>query len=297
MRKIKLILLFIIILLLQSSSANPNYQNVHIVNYENPLSLKTIKSRYLAFDSIDGDITKNIEFETAYNENNCHLGTYDLKVSITNSRYITKTHYDLILVKDFNGPIISTANSEIYIDLSNNNIKDDILNSLVIEDNIDKEFSEIVISNIEQLYTPGQYIVEVYVVDSQTNKSNTISLTINVFESVINNILNYEMTLETPNVSQDEIINKFLKDNEISTNYQSISINSNYFANDITSGIYISTITIIYENDLCHKYEFKINYKPAVTSDQPNYTIYIVIFTSSFILILLIIFYRKIKKH
>ena len=293
MSKIKIILLLVLLsLLMPLSTKAAEYSHLHLVNYANPTPLNEIKRRYEAYDLTDGNLTRKIQFNTEYNEETCSIGSYDLEVTITNSLGGTTTKHDIILVRDFISPTISSNVKEIIIDTSKEFDLNSIYQYLIIEDNLDTVFDNIIIEGLEAIFDEvGYYSLKCYVIDSSTNKSNVIELNILAIKTITEHLITSSLNVNTNSLSKEEIIKLFIENFEVPNGYNEIKIISNYFeATD--DGIYPATIHFIFADGTSEQYTFKIELKNA--QNNTNYLqVYWFTGAAIFLIIIGVIIYRK----
>ena len=159
----------------------------HIVNVDHRTSLEIIKSRYTATDNVDGDITKDLWFDTNYNENSSPIGTYFIMASVYDNEYNYSCAVDLIIVKDFVRPNIFLSSGEIVKDVhtpftsaeakshfsfSDNNTSLENL-KIFFEDHYNDHYDVV-----------GNYSISAYAIDQDGNKSETITLRINIVDKI-----------------------------------------------------------------------------------------------------------------
>ena len=231
MAKIKIIfLLTLLTLLIPLSTKASEYCHLHLVNYAHPTPLSEIKKRYEAYDLTDGNLTQKIEFNTEYSEDNCSIGSYALEVMITNSLGYTTTKHDIILVRDFISPKISSSANEIIIDISKEFDINTIYQYLTIEDNLDDISDNIVIEGLEAIFDEvGRYSLKCYVIDSSTNKSNVIELNILAIKTITEHLISDSLNVNSTTLTKEEIIKLFIENFEVPNGYEEIKIISNYF--------------------------------------------------------------------
>lgn len=230
------------------------YAYVHIVDYANPTPLKEIKEKYQAKDYLDGDITNQLTFLTDYDETTCLVKDYALIVSVTNSQNNTTVLEDIISVRDFIAPELSLIHPELTIDLSNPNYMEQIQDNLILKDNLDTEFHQIIYEGIENLEQgPGNYILKIYAIDSSTNKSKPQSLLLHAYQSITEELLTTTLEFTQTLPTEAEIIAYALQKNLISSDYETIHLESNYFSKEKT-GIYKLCINTSYKDGTFIKY-------------------------------------------
>lgn len=256
MRKLSLILILLFLsLCFGVVSANAKkYAYVHIVDYANPTPLKEIIEKYQAKDYLDGDITNQLTFLTDYDETTCLVKDYALTVSVTNSQNNTTVLEDIISVRDFIAPELSLIHPELTIDLSNPNYMEQIQDNLILKDNLDTEFHQIIYEGIENLEQgPGNYILKIYAIDSSTNKSKPQSLLLHAYQSITEELLTTTLEFTQTLPTEAEIIAYALQKNLISSDYETIHLESNYFSKEKT-GIYKLCINTSYKDGTFIKY-------------------------------------------
>ncbi len=256
MRKLSLILILLFLSLSFGvvSAKAKKYAYVHIVDYANPTPLKEIKEKYQAKDYLDGDITNQLTFLTDYDETTCLVKDYALIVSVTNSQNNTTVLEDIISVRDFIAPELSLIHPELTIDLSNPNYMEQIQDNLILKDNLDTEFHQIIYEGIENLEQgPGNYILKIYAIDSSTNKSKPQSLLLHAYQSITEELLTTTLEFTQTLPTEAEIIAYALQKNLISSDYETIHLESNYFSKEKT-GIYKLCINTSYKDGTFIKY-------------------------------------------
>lgn len=293
-----LFLLLLILFPLKVSAESEKNIHLHIVDYDNPISFEEIKSRYKSYDFLDGDITSIIQFQSSYEDafkkNALEVKTYDLIVSVTNSRNYTTQWLDAIEVRDFTSPTLEATQNEITIDISTEQVEKAILQFVNIEDNWDNQFENMFWEGIENCEKgPGSYIVTLWVQDTAGNLSNSISMTIHIIESIQERIASHSITIEKGDLNSSEILTEFLRLNQINLSYKKIEVTSSYFDSPHKNGIYPATI-IFYGNEgkeAIYHCKIIVNLKDEKKKDDK-----IIYISSGIILFLLgigIVIYRK----
>lgn len=89
----------------------------HFVDYDHPISIEEIQSRYHATDNVDGDITNRLKFETNYDPSHLDIGTYYILIHVTDSAGHITYAADKIRVKDFTPPSIQLTKQEQTIEV------------------------------------------------------------------------------------------------------------------------------------------------------------------------------------
>ncbi len=240
------------------TSSEISYTSTHIIDFASPTPLQDIEKRYTAYDLIDGDLTNSLVFETEYTAETCTIGYYDLVVSVTNSRMKTTCRTDKIYVKDFIPPVIETTQKEIMLDISKEINVNSFLDYLIITDNLDTKFENIVVENLEELQEVGIHSIHIYVFDSSFNKSNVVTLQVHTFESVQTEILNDCIEIKNKELSKQEILSWFLDHNFIQLEDNSYALESNYFSTPHQSGVYQVALKICNPDETCQIYMTKI---------------------------------------
>ncbi|MDE7263743.1 MAG: hypothetical protein K2N64_03695 [Anaeroplasmataceae bacterium] len=300
MKKSSYLLFFFLIFLfsIRTSAQSEQYTHLHVVNYDHPISFEEIKIRYKSYDSIDGDITKRIQFESSYEadlkNNVLEVKPYDLLVTVTNSRNFTLSWTDQIDVRDFTPPIIESTQNEISIDISTEQIEEKILQSISISDNWDKEFHTLFWEGIEDCSTgPGIYLVTLRVQDASGNFSNIVSLIISIFESIQEQITPYSITITKNQLQSAEILTEFLKYKQVDTGYQHAEVSSSYFDSPQKNGVYPASISFSYPDGKKVIYYCKIIVNLETEKKKDDIIIYISLGVILFLLVIGFIIYRK----
>jgi len=295
-RKIKLLTLIIStsLILLFSIGINAKTSSwVHLVDIANPMPLEQIKQRYTAHDIIDGDLTNKITFSTSYNHLSCTVGEYDLIVSVTNKRNITKEQIDKILVRDFINPTILIKEPSITISLGNQTPLEIIKNNIIFSDNLDTNLLEenIIIKNQPTFLEEGIFQLEIYCLDTSLNPSNTVSFEVEIIDNTISTILSTVLNV-TKKHTKNEIIELLKKEHNIANEYKNISIESSYFDKETKEGTYYAKIIITHNDDQIETITFKINYNQNNLFDIPMWIFY-TLFGIIILIITLFIIYKK----
>lgn len=262
MKKISLLLILLILSLFSlNAKANNNYVNMHVVDYDNPSSFDEIKSRYTSFDYIDGDISDKLiitsAYEDDYNNNSLKIQDYKIYVSIINSNGYKKNQIDIISVRDFKAPIIEAKNTELTVDISNEDLEDAIINNLNITDNYDTVFSNINILGLENIIIGEQNEIICNVYDNSNNKSDDIIIKLTVIKTKDKELVLNDIHTETI-ISDKELLALFLKDNKIDLTYNSIEVKTTYLDTPEKNGIYQVKFIFKYEDGYTKEYECKI---------------------------------------
>lgn len=294
-KKIKLSFLLICIILITLYNITISAKSgcwIHLVNISDPIPLEQIKARYTANDKNDGNLTKEIKFQTKYNHLNCEIKEYELLVSVTNTKNITTKQKDKIVVRDFISPTIYANSSTIIVSLDETNIKKIIKDNIIFTDNLDTELFEhnLLIENLPQKLEEGLYTIEIYCFDSSTNKSNTIELNLDIVDNSKSIILDQIINV-TKRYSKNSLIDIFKQYYDLS-NYKDISIESSYFNTKCKEGIYYVKLTIIKNDNSKEIITFKLNYQENNLFTTSNWIIYalgVCIMT----IIIFIIIYKK----
>lgn len=156
----------------------------HIVNIASPLSLEEIKQRYTAFDNVDKDITSQIQFLTNYNPQNIKLGTFYILATVVDSSGNKTSVADIILVKDFEPPVVSLATPTKSIEVNEIFTGEDAKKLFSVTDNWSKNISLNFIDNYNDCFdTVGIYTITAYAIDEEGNVSKHKTLTIFVNDS------------------------------------------------------------------------------------------------------------------
>lgn len=266
---ISLLIFVLCSLFVYAKAEEEAYVNYHIVNIDDPTPLEEIKNRYTSTDEIDGNITNKLQFETDYNENDCKLGRYKLKVWVTNSSSNTTSYNDIIQVIDITAPVVEVLESELSINLNTKPDIDFFFQYLKITDNVDTLF-DLTITNLEDLENgPGNYILNCFVTDTSNNKSLPFKFFITANQTEFETITSDIIKLKSAGVSKDEILSLFLKNNNIKSGYDSIDIETNYLTNPVKNGIYQLKVITKFKDGTSQIYYSKIevNIEESETSD------------------------------
>lgn len=267
MKKIKyclsLLLLFCCFTLQTKAMEDDSYTHVHIVDYDHPLSFEEIKSRYTSYDAIDGDLTNQIQFESTYEieyiNNMLSVKTYELYVSVTNSRNVTVKWTDEISVRDFTAPMICLSQEEITVDIATENVQDVLFHSFTVTDNWDTSFQQYQIKGLEATNQgPGTYTISCSVTDCSGNISNEVNITVHIVESFEKEISLTPIYIENKNLSDSELLILFLQNNTIDTNYKTVQVKSSYLLTPTKKGIYQAEFIFDYEDGSRKIYQCKI---------------------------------------
>ncbi len=270
----------------------------HIINFDHPLSFKEIKDRYSCYDKIDGDITHRIkyysEYETDYIKGSLRVKDYPLEISISNSRGYTTTRIDIISVRDFAAPTLEVLKQEIDIDISTQDIEKELLTCFAIKDNYDVSL-RLEWTGLEALEQPEEkeYSVSLIVYDSSENASSLKTILVHVKKSIFTHICKQSITIKGSQKSKTDIINEWKNIMQFPTDYESISIESNYFTSSNKKGIYQAEITLTYEDGIKHIYQFKIINEVSKENKSTPLIVYISLSCIGIIALLGILIYRK----
>ncbi|MDE5856138.1 MAG: hypothetical protein K2H06_03730 [Anaeroplasmataceae bacterium] len=240
-----------------------SYTHVHIIDYDHPLSFEEIKSRYTSYDAIDGNLTEQIQFESAYEadykNNTLTVKTYELDVTVTNSRNVTVKWTDEISVRDFTAPVLSSEQKEITVDIATEDVETVLIHSLTIKDNWDTEINHYEIKGLETTdQGPGTYSISCSVKDSAGNISNEVLFIVHIVESFERQISLIPIFIENTILSDTEVLALFLQKNTIDTSYKSVQVKSSYFLTPTKEGIYQAEFIFDYEDGIKKIYQCKI---------------------------------------
>lgn len=301
MRKCKLWLLGLCILSFLTLQANAKDENdfthLHIVDIDNPIPFEDIKTCYKAYDAKDGFITEQISFESLYETDylsNClKVKTYELVVTVTNSRNYTTKLYDEISVRDFTAPIITSLNQEITIDISKDTIEEILKQNLIYEDNYD-EAKHYIFEGIETAKLGvGTYSIPTYAIDNCGNISNTIIFVLHIIETIKRQISTTPIYINEPILTKEELLATFLKNEVIDTSYQTVQVKSTYLNTPHKSGIYQAEFSFLYADGLQYIYQCKIINEPKQEKKKENTLLYISLGVMTCMALIGIIIYRK----
>ena len=275
-----------------------SYTHVHIIDYDHPLSFEEIKLRYTSYDTVDGNLTDQIHFEstyeTDYKNNMLSVKTYVLHISVTNSRNVTVKWTDEISVRDFTAPVLSIEQEEITVDIATEDIETVLLRSLIVKDNWDTEFNDYEIKGLEATNQgAGTYSVSCSVTDSSGNTSNEVLVTVHIVESFERQISLIPIYIENTKLSDTEILALFLQKNTVDTGYKTAQVKSSYFLTPDKEGIYQAEFIFDYEDGLKKIYQCKIINTIAEEKKKDDKIIYISFGCILFLVGLGIFVYRK----
>lgn len=296
MKKIKIVLILLLSLFTISIQAKEENNNthLHVVDYDHPISFEQIKSRYSSYDSLDGDITDQLQFQSEYEEdytnNNLYVKSYPLLVSITNSRNHTTEWKDEISVRDFSSPKLFAKENEIKIDISQEDVNDALINTLEVSDNYDTTFKNYFFEGLAD--TPGTYSVRCSITDSSGNVSNEILLIVHLFETINKQIISTPILLENKVLPSSELLALFLQNNTIDTAYKSVDIRSSYFDNPQKEGIYLVEFKFDY-GETIQIYQCKLINTVHEQKKKDELIIYISLGCILFLSIIGVVWYRK----
>lgn len=280
--------------------------DVHIINYDNNITLDMIKSTYTAYDNYDEDITDEIIFESNYPSD-------PKKAKIDEEYYIKAIVYDSsgnkaevtnkIEVKDITAPKFSkeTLSYEInYGDaISINNIYADLTCTDNYEGTIPssswKHEGEIDLHDLD----PQTIII------SYTDKSNntgkcSVTIKINDISAPIISVSPIELSTTNP-LTEEEILALLESSGKIEGGYISYDMSTEYFNNQDKVGSHDVTLSLDYEDGQTKHYRFTINVlenlNNQISNNDNNWYIYVIIAVSTAGIIGLVAYliYRKKK--
>ncbi|MDE5714990.1 MAG: hypothetical protein K2I42_02550 [Anaeroplasmataceae bacterium] len=300
MKKI-LILLFILLTTIFKSihsfafEPTDSYANYHIVDIDHPTPLEEIQNKYHAISSSGENITDSLTFKTDYNEQDCKVKIYELYITTQDQSYQSITQLDYIWVMDFQPPQI-----ELDIDMLIHNLDtplsyNDIAKHIKFQDNYDKEASNIIIKDFDSLVEVGEYQVLIYALDSSGNHSNPVLLPVTLHQTIFEVFLSDEIIMSNLKFTQENVLDLFLKENEIEANYDSISLKCNYF-NHNKPGIYQMTISVQYK-DYTYVYYGKLNVLENIKKEKSHVVLYIALGILVPLILISIIIYLKKKTN
>lgn len=298
MKKIKCIfaLLLLPLFIIQTNAEEEKiYTHVHIVDYDHPLSFDEIKARYTSYDTLDGNITDKIRFQSDYeedfNQNELSIKNYSLLISVTNTRNHTTKWEDQISVRDFTAPIVETKDKEISIDISKEKIGDALRKQLIITDNYDTTFENCFFEGVSDV--PGSYSIVCYVKDSSGNTSNRITLFVHIYESIKRQLVLTPILLEDKALAPSELLTLFLQANTIDESYQNVEVQSTYFDTPQKEGIYQLNFVFDYVEGYQQIYQCKLINSISKKKKKDDKIIYISLGSILFLFGIGIIIYRK----
>lgn len=269
------------------------YAYFHIVDINHPTPLEEIQRKYRTIFPNNENINNSLVFETEYSEFSCIVKKYELHITLSSS--FQEIHQlDYIWVIDFEAPQIELDIDKLEHNLDTPLQKDDITKHIKFIDNYDQEASEFILNDFDALTEAGDYQLLIYALDSSGNLSNKIYLPIHLTKTIFDYYIPNEIVLTNLKSTPEEIITMFLKENEIDSNYESISTQSNFFSAK-KAGIYTITFTIKYPNrtDIYHG---KLNIKIENQNKQKNtITTLITLGVLSVLILILYVIYRKRK--
>lgn len=300
MKKISIIILIYFLLFCVSLKSNANeetYTHYHIIDIDHPLSFKEIKKRYEAYDSIDGNITNNILFQSDYESDyaNQELKVFDypLHISITNSRKKQCIWNDIISVRDFTAPILVSKESELFVDISQENLQEKMIQNLIIEDNCDTEFGYVWTGLEEIKQGAGTYMIGISAIDKSNNQSNVEYMKVHIQESIQKLLSKKTIFIENKNLNEEELINEFLKSNLIQFSYKDVTVTTHYLDTPQKNGTYQAEFKFTNDEGLCCIYQCKIVNQVFKKTKKDKTMIYLSSGIISILLLVGIIIYRK----
>lgn len=196
----------------------------HFVDYDHPLSIEEIQSRYHATDNVDGEITNQLVFETNYNPSHIDIGSFYIILHVKDSAGHTTYTADKIIVKDFTPSSIQLLHKEYTIEVHTMFTSADAKNFFTATDNqtpqknIHWEYQD----NYQNHFnTIGTYTITGTANDYENNRSSEI-LTIHVVDTTkpIISLLAGGDKIIADHILSDEEIRGLLK---VTDNYYSLS--------------------------------------------------------------------------
>lgn len=300
MKKISLFILIFFLLFCVSLKSNANeetYAHYHIIDIDHPLSFEEIKKRYEAYDSVDGNISSDILFQSNYESDYANqqikVFDYPLHISITNSRGKQCIWNDMISVRDFTAPIISSKESELFVDISQENLQEKMIQNLTINDNYDKEFNYSWMGLEEIKQGSGTYMIGISVIDQSNNLSNVEYMKVHIQESVQRILSKKAIYIENTSLDEKGLINEFLKNNSIQFSYKDITVTSHYLDTPQKNGTYQAEFKLTNEDGLCWIYQCKIVNQVHNKTKKDKTMIYLSSGIIGILLLVGIIIYRK----
>ena len=164
-----------------------------------------------------------------------------------------------------------------------------MIDNLVLSDNIDiLESNSLKIEGIDLNNIPlGISNINVYCIDSSTNKSNILNLNV----IVINSLKKIDYTLKTnEKLSKDQVINHLIENEIIPNTYDTIILESSYFNKDSNFGMHTAYVILKSKTEET-SYSFIIEYIEKENEFDQDLVLTIII--SIFVLELII----YVKRH
>ncbi|MCM1131181.1 MAG: DUF5011 domain-containing protein [Roseburia sp.] len=196
----------------------------HFVDCDHPTPLSEIKARYQAIDNVDGDISKNLVFETNYDPNHLSIGTYYILMHVKdNANHITYAA-DIIRVKDFTPPSIELSKTEHVVEVHTSFTFEDAKKFFTAQDNYTPQASiqwEFKDDYKNQYNTVGTYHITATAKDQESN-SATATLTIRVVDTTkpVISLIAGGNTIYATHILSDNEIRALL---QVTDNYSALS--------------------------------------------------------------------------
>ena len=212
-----------------------NYSGVYISDVDNPISIETIKQSITAIDETDGDLSHLIiVHEDHYSDNKNNLGMYEVTFSVSDFSGNEARITILVSVVDITPPLIDGINHLecsilegcFYNDVIINIDNIDLL--FEISDNVDTEFTYLIVSDNWSEATPNinnTYELIINTRDSSSNISNNFTIKISYYDDIKPLIIEGDKiyTSNSKLLSIDEIKSNII----ISNNFDGTNVISN----------------------------------------------------------------------
>ncbi len=266
---------------------------VHVLNYDEFITLDQIKSTYSAYDNYDRDITSKIEFVSNYpsDPKDAKIDTeYYISASVTDSSNNTTTVINKIIVKDITAPKFSKEVLSYELDYGTSFTLDDIYKELTCTDNYEGSISNSLwnVSNSINLELLGTQSITISYTDSSGNTGSClVNIKIVDNEAPVISVMPIEISTTNP-LSEEEILKLLVSTNRIDSNYVSYKLTTNYFEYQDVVGSHVATLSLDYEDGTTKTYRFTINVLEnidTVDTTNTNIGIYITIAICVFLLV------------
>lgn len=279
--------------LLQMIQKNALYQfndnpYLHLIDATHPISINNLKNRYQIEDELDNTLIP-FDIDTDYNPK--AIGVYQVTITFKNALHQKIVLKDLLWVRDFGSPVVTSKTNEIVIDLCKEWNAETFYSYFQIEDNIDKQLENIQIIGLEQLIQEGDFLIGCMAIDSSMNQSNTAYILVHAYQSIHKIILPLTLDLDTNDLTEQELLSLFLSKQEIKKGYQSLLIKTNYYHNK--DGIYPTIIETSFENGNKEFYIFKIKLKASLKNKEKSVYIYLSCGIIGFLILACVILWFK----
>lgn len=256
---------------------------IHLLNYDDKITLDMIKSRYEASDNYDGPLTEEIKFETNYpsNYDEVKIGSYYITASVSDSSGNKTTVTNEIKVVDITKPVFSGKTSYI-LEYGSSFTIEEILNNLNCNDNYEKNISsdKWKIEDDKKIdlecLDPQEFII--YYVDGSGNKGEiTVTVDINDTESPIITINDLVEVSSSNPLSKEEIINLLINSKYIPNEYKNVEIESKYFLENKPGETYDALVKMTNNDDLITYYRLEIGVVDnKITNNDDNKLLFLV---------------------